>query len=60
VSRRAEFEQALAAGRTAAPGDPNPYYGHGATAVLWRRGYNTMMTEKVYSLPQFAAYVNPR
>jgi hypothetical protein len=34
------------AGRTATPGDLNPYYGQGILADLWRLGYQSMLVDK--------------
>lgn len=47
-------QQVIAArneGRAAKPGDPNPYYGSGQLARMWRYGYRTMLLDRLNHSP---------
>lgn len=43
--RRDEILAARHAGRTAEPGDTNPYAGRGVLADMWQLGYKTMLLD---------------
>jgi hypothetical protein len=51
-----QLRQALIEGRRAEPGTPNPYYGMGALAVAWRRGYTQNLTSLVNNGPGMRAF----
>lgn len=44
-------------GRAASPGDPNPYYGQGVLARMWRLGYKTMLLDGLINSPARQAYL---
>lgn len=43
MTTRDDYVAAITAGRSAQPGDVNPYMGRGMLADLWRAGYNAML-----------------
>ncbi|QFP94798.1 hypothetical protein SEA_MARSHAWN_12 [Mycobacterium phage Marshawn] len=57
---RDELVAAWRAGRAAAPGDPNPYAGLGASARMWRRGYRRMLLDVLTQSPAAQEYENGR
>jgi len=58
---RDDATRALAEGRAAEVGASNPYAGQSlALAKMWRRGYQTMLTERVYSSPSMQPYLSNR
>ncbi|QFG11432.1 hypothetical protein I5G87_gp08 [Mycobacterium phage Ekdilam] len=44
-------------GRAATPGDPNPYYGQGIRADMWRLGYKSMLLEAITNSPARQAFL---
>lgn len=61
MSFRDDAEAALAAGRNAQPGEPNPYNGQSlALAAMWGRGYELMLAQRFNQTEQRAAYLAAR
>ena len=58
MTTRDEMVAARNAGRTATPGDLNPYYGQEILAGLWRLGYQTMLVDKLNRSPARQAFLN--
>lgn len=48
------------AGRTATPGDANPYAGAGAAADMWRLGYQTMLLEMLNRSPSRQEFLSQK
>jgi hypothetical protein len=49
---------AWAAGRRAAVGAANPYYGTGQLARMWMLGYKTMLLDRLNRSPARQAFLN--
>ena len=55
---RDELVAARTAGRTATPGDTNPYVGQGLLADLWRLGYQAMLVDMLNRSPARQAFLS--
>jgi hypothetical protein len=62
MSRRDEYVAAVLAGQDAELGARNPYAtgDRPVLARLWRRGYQRMLLERVYSGPAMQVYLDAR
>jgi hypothetical protein len=58
VTTREEMVAANIAGRTATPGDLNPYYGQEVLADLWRLGYQSMLVDKLNRSPARQSFLD--
>lgn len=52
TTRRDEYVAAWKSGRAAPVGSPNPYYGQGLLARLWRAGNDQMLAAWVADAPR--------
>ena len=60
MASRADLDRALREGRRVEPLTPNPYYGLGALAVAWRRGYSQNIRSRNNQTEQTVAYYRAR
>jgi hypothetical protein len=57
-----DYARALAEGRAASPGDPNPYQGGASLAMAkcWLHGYQSMLKIRFWESPSQQPYVEAR
>jgi hypothetical protein len=58
VSVKDDAIAARAAGRSAKPGDANPYADSGINASMWRLGYRTMLLARLNGSPARQAFLH--
>ncbi|AOT23131.1 hypothetical protein SEA_TAQUITO_10 [Mycobacterium phage Taquito] len=57
MTRRDDIVAARQAGRTATPGDGNPFAGQGVLADMWRLGYKQMLLDRLNRSPARQAFL---
>jgi len=53
-----DLKAAAVEGRSAQPGDVNPYIGDEVLARAWHSGYRRMLAEMLDNSPQYRAFVD--